>query len=56
MRDKGDEYSPPMARSIHHKDQFWRRAEKVSLTMEREVEKWRKRICVCEIRKGVVAT
>src|SRR5215213_8260036 len=31
-------------------------AEKVGLTMEREVEKWRKRICVYAIRKGGVAT
>src|SRR5215213_10541352 len=31
-------------------------AEKVGLTMEREVEKWRKRICVYAIRKRGVAT
>jgi len=31
-------------------------AEKVGLTMEREIEMWRKRICVYAIRKGGLAT
>ena len=31
-------------------------AEKVGLTLEKEVEKWGKRICVYAIRKGSLAT